>query len=678
MSKTYPVAVKIDFLYDRNGKLRIVDIGCGISSDYARLETMRSWLMQQLQQNGARPIASLAGELLKEMHFNAKEAPAPLYRNPRSLAEALTFEGPVTCMSSIAHAGTALAQTLPQYNAKKKDAHDPSKTPPMLPPAGFAQLFKNKAWWHLLMRHHLADDKKPQSTIIPKGAILLERQTFLDLYKKPYQGGYFLKAALSRGIGIGVEHHSSAEEVYDSLLKKSYTRLDQRLMTESFILEPDYRLPSKLNKSPTGRAFIIVSKEANGLVTCTASHAIWIYPPINQPLANLASHSQIKDATKQEVQKLNIDLGGYTSCFAPCFSDDLAGAFPGNEAATCFRANLEHSWNAIAGAISKQETHEAQKALGLRVAREFLIKRIDHAFRDLQEDMPSFLAMIKKDKPLPQIIFEHPSDDIDRQKRDIILLLEELSALIQLHRIGIFQAASITPYMRVQTFLMGNYLRLTGYRNHDFSLALTEAIQRSDCKTLIILLYTHQVTVTPKHIQAAMECISASLASVKTFTIIRHVHWAQYCQHKQLPYSTRDINLALRQATLMGDLASLKILISLQGADPSDISPSGKTAISIACSQIEKKKKPMQWQQCLGLLKTAANASDITSKGSKYRLFKPSLSQQTEKHPLASCVLASLSIGLATLVIALYSALINASCRDTPASLDPNSTHLAP
>ena len=659
------VAVKIDFLRGSKGLLRLVDIGSGTDSGHGGFPPeMRRGLMLAIQQKGRKPIACLEGGLLLDMLSDAEGSPLPVHRNPQTLADALRFESPVTGLSSIAHAGTALTQVIPICNTKKNNPQGSS----IVPPAGFAQVFENKAWWHLLMKEGLPDEKKPQSFVFAKGSILLPKEGFMAHFKVQSPQGFFRKEAVSLGRGRGVEYYKDASDLYDALLKDSYVRNGVRYINKSFIIEPAYLASSEKKSNPTGRAFIVVSLLSSGAVQISVSHAIWIYPTetgqssTSDYIANLTSYSAIKQATPEELKRLEADLGDYCGCFLPCFSNDLYAALPQSQTTRLLRKDLNHSWNRRADTLSERNTSEEKEQAALRLAKSFLSDRLktylglDHHFHDFVENcMPTFLNEIESSTAadVTQVVLYHPNPKTE--ENDTLISLRCAAALIQFFKLGIFKTQTITPFRTVLTCLTANYLRLKKYKTKDFSSALVEAIQGRDCKTIIILLYTHQVQVLPEHVQSALRCVQVESASrnseltKKVLAVVRHVHWAQYCQGKRLSYSTRDIDLALRQAAFKGDLGSVRMLLSTHEANPNVVSASGKTAIVFAEEQALKKKDPKKWRECLKLLRSPAPLS------SNHGLFK---SEYPTRQPKSSRSLHCFTSATAVLVVVLLFVMI--------------------
>lgn len=514
------ISLKLDFKFDEQGYLRIIDLGDGLSAGIDGFsETMGATILSDwYEASGANASVTLLGELPKEL-MQPETLHLPIVSRPGIVDERLTHIDDLAlreerlALSSGCHRNVAYQS----YFWQKKGLQNTATAP-----LGLIATEMHKVLWYALMDMHLPLDARP--TVLYWNNFQAPETFDLSLLRTS-EKGLFIK--------IGDRSTGGADEVYYVKNEREAQRVLQKLHRiysstgekHIFIIEPAY-VTMKGAYNATGRAFVTLhlDEETRALHVKIAG-AKWITPEARfttsnterEMLANAGHQREMIDLEPAELEQLS-------RCLVDVYGD-------------AFRAGFEH--DDLMTYCERHPTIPAFRAcLRKDAAYGLLLSTLGQDTGDIEASrnlMTSLLFSCMLRDSLPNL--------------DQLLLIEYDSMDISLFARS---NGTATKAQQMQTLI-----------NCICNLSLFERY--------VAFLITYENGAYAQH-----RLFSGVVAKGRRIELKLNASIVSYLKSKDGVYDTKDLSRALRQACSVSDLAVIKLLVHTNRADINACSPKTK------------------------------------------------------------------------------------------------------
>lgn len=535
-------SLKIDFKFDEQGILRIVDIGDGLGADMNGFQDtpLEAKILRDMHEATGAMVATVFGELpFDAMVPESIHVPLVLRNSSSQTHSSLRTEDFPSNSERILP-----CSDFGRITSYVSSAWGMQKDTVLVTPVALMALEMHKILWYYLMEKHMPSTEQ-------KSVIYWSNDTNpseIDLNKIDFKNGIFIKIA-DRSIGGGNDvYYAKDKNELLNITNKLHNA--QNISTDHYkkhiyVLEPAYSTLKKHDErdyNVTGRAFItLIYDKSTKILDVKVSGAKWMFPL--EALKSIKTQDQMLSNIKHSIKMLPLSTDELEK-----LSSSLLDSY-----GEVFKVGFEHD--------------------------DLMTYSADHP------NMEQFKSCLRPNSSYVQCLKEfYSSEQSFNGKKENFL-----NALIN----GF-----------VDTHIVKNFsLKLDQYslsRNTFFSPTTTSShndLMKRICLFSFMECYVAHVKTMDNNLYNWFPFLPPLIE--KEFKIKSTLDQliSDYLTLKN-KYDIKDKNKALRQAASIGDITVLKLLIYTHRADVNAASPTYKTAMDYALLCKDQKLK----EQCVNLL----------------------------------------------------------------------------
>lgn len=519
-----PVALKLDFKIDENGKLKIFDIGDGLAAGRAGFEDIpiSATILRDLQEANNSTLATVFGELpIDAMQPQTIHLPI-LQRNilpKRSSIDTCDLsESGSRSLLPYSQAGR-IQSYVSHFWSKKLDSV-------VTTPIALMGIEMHKIMWYALMQKHMTPTDREHILYWSNDNPLVK----LDLSTINMTNGVFIKIA-DRSIGGGsdVYYAKNAVEVTKTLNQLHHIYQSSRgqpNIKHIFVIEPAYQtIKSYQNESynVTGRAFVtLIFDPATRALQVKIAGAKWMFP--TQPLQKMKTQEQMLSNIEHSIGLIPLDTEE-----SNILSQQIVDVY-----GDVFKAAIEHD-DLMQYCEDQPITAEFCSILRPNASYKMIIDcnkpefRDDHAHQEevLTQNINSLVFRDYLSINIPALLAsEHDHHFFSKNTATKPILMKQICYLSFLEGYAKFiktcgepftTLPNISPLLKHESSirskldaLIKQFLRIKSvtYDLKDMNRALRQAASISDIEVLKLLIGTHRASInnsSPQTQQTALD-----------------------------------------------------------------------------------------------------------------------------------------------------------------------------